>query len=78
MLESIYIEHDHTLYRKLVTGAVDAETGQMVATDFDELQKDEYSTAIVSSASVPGIFPYTELRGKKLIDSLSKQYSCTR
>lgn len=75
LLEGIFKSHNYSLKRNLVTGAVDAETGHIVETDFGELNQDEYSTAIVSSASVPGIFPFTELRGKKLIDSLSSGWN---
>lgn len=59
----------------MVTGAVDAETGNIVVTDYDDLDSTEYSTAVVASASVPAVFPYTELRGKKLIDSLASGWN---
>jgi hypothetical protein len=54
-----------------VTAAVDVETASVVVQDFDELEPEEYSTAILSSASVPFVFPYTEFKGRKLMDSLS-------
>jgi predicted acylesterase/phospholipase RssA len=36
--------------------------------DMKDYNPDEYVTAIVSSASVPGIFPFTKLRDMYLID----------
>lgn len=75
LLENIFKAHDYKLYRKMVTGSVDAETGQTITTDFDDLMPNEYSTAVVASASVPGVFPFTELRGKKLIDSMSSGWN---
>jgi predicted acylesterase/phospholipase RssA len=46
-----------------VTAAVDVESGKLQVTDFDNLDSSEYATAILASASVPGVFPWTELRG---------------
>lgn len=58
-----------------MTGAVDLESARFVVTDFDSLEKDEYTTAILASASVPGVFPWTEFQGMKLIDSLASGWN---
>jgi len=54
-----------------MTAAVDVETAEFVVTDFDDLDPSEYTTGIVSSASVPFVFPFTEFRGRYLMDALS-------
>ena len=64
-------EHNGTLNRKMMTAAVDVETGQFVVTDFDDLKPDEFVDGIVTSASVPFVFPPTKFRGKYLMDALS-------
>lgn len=40
-------------------------------TDFDDLEPHEYVDGIVSSGSVPFVFPPTKLKGKYLMDALS-------
>ena len=55
----------------MVTAAVDVETAQFVVTDFDDLDPSEYVEGIVTSASVPFVFPPTKFRGKYLMDALS-------
>lgn len=62
---------DHKIWRKLVVGATDMETGAELVFDFDDLNPDEYVDAVLGSASVPVVFPFTRLRGKSLVDSLS-------
>ena len=37
-LETILEKHNNTLYRKMLTAAVDVETAQFVVTDFDDLE----------------------------------------
>lgn len=36
-LKAILEKHNNTLYRKMLTAAVDVETAQFVVTDFDDL-----------------------------------------
>ena len=49
-------------------GATDLQTGSIVALDYDDLNKDEYVSAIIGSSSLPVLFPFRELRGQYLID----------
>jgi len=70
-LQGILDENNNTLSRKMMTAAVDVETGQFVVTDFDDLKPSEYVNGIVTSASVPFVFPPTKFRGKYLMDALS-------
>lgn len=70
-LDDVYEELNKTIYRHVLTAAVDVETADVVVHDFDYLEPEEYSTAVLSSASVPFVFPYTEIRGRKLMDCLS-------
>ena len=49
-------------------GATDLLTGSIITLDYDELEKEEYVSAIIGSASVPVIFPPRDFRGQKLID----------
>jgi len=70
-LQGILDKHNKTLHRKMMTAAVDLETGQFVVTDFDQLKSDEFVDGIVTSASVPFVFPPTKFKGKYLIDALS-------
>ena len=63
------------MYHKIVTSAVDIETGATIINDYDYLEEDEYTLGILSSASVPVVFPYTLLRGRKLVDSLTSGWN---
>jgi len=54
-----------------MVGATDVDTGEELVYDFDDLHEDEYVDAIVGSASVPVVFPFTKFRGRPLVDSLS-------
>lgn len=47
------------------------ETGKEIVFDYSTLSEEEYANATIASASVPVVFPYTELQGHKAIDSLS-------
>lgn len=55
----------------MITSSVNIETGGIEVQDFDEISGDEYVTAILASASVPFVFPYTKFKGKYLMDALS-------
>jgi len=63
--------HNRTIHRNLITAAVNVETGGIEVQDFDDLTGDLYSTAVLASASVPFVFPYTKLNGKYQMDALS-------
>lgn len=54
-----------------MVGATDVDTGDEIVYDFDDLLESEYVNAIKASASVPVVFPYTRLRHRSLVDSLS-------
>jgi predicted patatin/cPLA2 family phospholipase len=54
-----------------MVGATDVDTGDEMVYDFDDLLENEYVNAIVASSSVPVVFPYTRLRNRSLVDSLS-------
>ena len=60
------------MHRKVLIGATNVETGVETVFDFDDFptNKEKVET-VVSSASVPLFFPYTEVRGQKMMDSLS-------
>jgi hypothetical protein len=47
------------------------ETGGIEVLDYDDLETEEYPVGVISSASVPFVFPYTKLKGKYLMDALS-------
>ena len=57
-----------SFYRKLIVGAVDLQTGSFLNIDADDLEMEERATAILASASVPGVFPITQLRNYSLVD----------
>lgn len=75
MLEKTYKEHDYKIRRNYLIGATDLESGQEMVFDFEKLNDDEYTNATLASASVPVMFPWTELRGHKLIDSLASGWN---
>ena len=54
--------------RKVVVGAVDFTTGAYHSLDLADYRKSEWSTAFISSASLPGIFPPVHLRDMHLMD----------
>lgn len=60
-LEEVMGQFEHKIYRKVMVGATDIETGEELVYDFDNLKEDELVTSIVSSASVPVVFPFTKL-----------------
>lgn len=49
-------------------GATDLTTGSTVTIDYDDLEKHEYVSAIIGSASLPVLFPPREFRDQLLID----------
>ena len=51
--------------------AVDSETGLINALTEKSVPFDQWGKAIMSSASVPGIFPNTELLGHRLMDGMA-------
>ena len=47
------------IYRKILVGATEIDTGKELVYDFDDLKEEEYIDAVIASASVPVIFPFT-------------------
>ena len=74
-LEKQFANAEYKIYHKVVTGAVDIETGETVVTDFDHLADNEYTLGILSSASVPVAFPNTVLRNRRLADPLTSGWN---
>ena len=73
-LSGILKSFNYTTQRKMMTAAVDVETGAILVQDFDDIDvhtRQDYVTAILASASVPFVFPFTELNGHKQMDALS-------
>lgn len=63
-LDDKFDTHNRTIHRNLITAAVNVESGAIEVQDFDDITDDLYSTAVLASASVPFVFPYTKLNGK--------------
>ena len=54
--------------RKLITGAVDVDSGRFITMDSDQFTPEEWPYIILGSASVPFAFPPTKLRDWHLMD----------
>jgi predicted acylesterase/phospholipase RssA len=52
----------------VILGATDLNTGSIIVLDYDDLNEDEYVSAIIGSSSLPVLFPFRKLRGHYLID----------
>ena len=61
-----------TLQRELIVGATNLKTGNYDTFDFKSLSRDEYLAAILSSASVPFIFPNTNIKNNFYADGGGK------
>mmetsp|Transcript_12856 Transcript_12856/g.21745 ORF Transcript_12856/g.21745 Transcript_12856/m.21745 type:complete len:270 (-) Transcript_12856:151-960(-) len=75
LLTNIFTAKEFKIQRELITGAIDADSGRLVVTDFASLAHEEFVPAIVSSASVPGVFPFTDFQGMRLVDSLASGWN---
>lgn len=59
---------DKIFHRKLLVGAIDYIQGHFIQMDSDDMEDDERTTAVLASASIPGLLPPTKLREYNLID----------
>ena len=57
--------------KKVVCDAVDSETGEVNVLTETSVPFAEWGKAIMASASVPGIFPNTDLLGHPLMDGMA-------
>ena len=57
--------------RRIVCDAVDSETGIINSITENDIPFDEYYKVVLASASVPGMFPNTEIRGHRFMDGMA-------
>lgn len=57
--------------RKIVCDAVDSETGIINSITENDIPHSEYYKVVLASASVPGFFPNTEIRGHRFMDGMA-------
>ena len=57
--------------RKIVCDAVDSETGIINSITENDIPFEEYYKVVLASASVPGFFPNTEIRGHRFMDGMA-------
>jgi predicted acylesterase/phospholipase RssA len=54
--------------RRFTIGSTDANTGDFIIFDNDNISHIELATAAKASASIPGVFPFTDFKGHLLVD----------
>lgn len=67
-VEAEYKKFGYKIRRNMLVTATDLESGQEMTFDFEHLKEEEYTNATVASTAIPVLFPWTELRGLKLVD----------
>lgn len=64
----IFNEHDNKIKRKVTVSAVNVDNGTYEAFTDENTDVADFPTAIVSSSSIPFVFPHRKLKGMTLMD----------